>query len=270
MDQIQNKFKILSNEKVCPQFLRLRIDAKSILKKIQPGQFIHIRVNAGIEPLFRRPFSVFRAQKSVDILYDVVGKGTSILASRQKGDELDVLGPLGNTFSMPTGEIENVVMIAGGIGVAPFLVLSDILKKNKKLKMTLLYGGRTGGHVFNLKEFKENGCKVYVATDDGSIGTKGRVSKLFSRIPENPETTLLYTCGPRPMMAAVQAFAKKRGLRGEAACEEVMACGLGACLGCAIKTTKGYKTVCHDGPVFDLQEIVFETGLKTSYKAQDV
>jgi dihydroorotate dehydrogenase electron transfer subunit len=99
---------------------------------------------------------------------------------------------------------------------------------------------------------------VHIATDDGSVGVKGRVSQLFSKIPLCPETTLLYTCGPKPMMAAVQDFARRHRLSGQAACEEIMACALGACLGCSIKTAGGYKTVCYDGPVFDLQDVIFE------------
>jgi dihydroorotate dehydrogenase electron transfer subunit len=98
---------------------------------------------------------------------------------------------------------------------------------------------------------------VHVSTDDGSVGVKGRVTELFKHINTNTETTYLYTCGPNVMMKSVQAFARKHKLRGQAACEEVMACALGACLGCSINTTEGYKTVCCDGPVFDLQEIVF-------------
>ncbi len=107
-----------------------------------------------------------------------------------------------------------------------------------------------------MNEFKKNGVQVFTATDDGSVGVKGRVSELFSKI-DPVSSTMIYTCGPRPMMAAVQAFAKTHDLMGEASCEEVMACGLGACLGCSIPTTKGYQTVCHDGPVFDLDELVF-------------
>ncbi len=149
-------------------------------------------------------------------------------------------------------------MIAGGIGVAPFLILSDVLKKKKNLELVLLYGGRTKGHVFNMKEFKKNGCATHVATDDGSVGTRGWVDKLFAKIDPDPKTTFIYTCGPDPMMAAVQHFAKRHQLRGQAACEEVMACALGACLGCSIHTTKGFKTVCYDGPVFDLNEVIFE------------
>ena len=99
-----------------------------------------------------------------------------------------------------------MVFVAGGIGIAPFLALSDVLK-NKGYEMIMLYGGRTGKHVYPMKEFKENGVKVHVATDDGSKGTKGRVSKMFSKINKDPETTMIYTCGPNPMMAAVQEFA---------------------------------------------------------------
>jgi len=256
MAEIQNIYKVVSNEKLCPRFYRLCLDAKSIVKKIQPGQFIHIRVTDGLEPFFRRPFSVYRAKKHVEVFYEAIGPGTGILASKVKGDGLDVLGPVGNEFTLPPKDIKQVVMIAGGIGIAPFLILSDVLKK-RKCEMILLYGGRTRGHVYKMKEFKDNGCKVYVATDDGSVGVKGIVSKLFPKIKTDSKTTMIYTCGPTRMMAAVQKFAKKHKLRGQAACEEVMACALGACLGCSIKTKSGYKTVCYDGPVFDLQEVVF-------------
>jgi len=254
--RLQDIYKVVTNEKLSDKFYRLDIDAKPIVKKASPGQFVHIRVNDSLEPFFRRPFSIYRAKKYVEILYEIVGPGTSLLAAKQKGDPIDLLGPVGMPFSLPSKGIQQVVMIAGGIGLAPFLFLSDVLKK-KKYELILLYGGRTKGHVYRMKEFRDNGCKVFVATDDGSVGTRGRVSKLFSKIKPNPATTLIYTCGPNLMMAAVQAFARKHKLLGQAACEEVMACALGACLGCSIKTTGGYKTVCCDGPVFDLDEIVF-------------
>ena len=257
MAQLQNIFRVAANEKLCPRFYRLAIDAPSIVKKIKPGQFIHIRTDDGFEPFFRRPFSVYRAQKYVEIFYEPVGPGTELLAAKKKGEPIDVLGPLGKEFTLPSKEIKQVVMIAGGIGIAPFLMLSDVLKKRKGLEMILLYGGRTKDHVYPMKEFKQNGVKVFVATDDGSAGVKGRVSTLFSKIKLNPKTTFLYTCGPHPMMHAVQEFAQGNHLQGEAACEEVMACALGACLGCSIETTSGYKTVCYDGPVFDLKEVIF-------------
>ena len=257
MDKIQNTYKIISNEKICPRFWRMAIDAPQLAKEVRPGQFVHIRVGSGFEPLFRRPFSVFRAHKYVEILFEAIGSGTTLLSVKRKGDTLDVLGPLGTPFAPLPAGVNQVVMIAGGIGIAPMQMLSDTLV-NKKCAMVLLYGGRTRGHVYPMQEFKDNGVKVHVATDDGSAGTKGRVSSLFDKLKIDPAVTFIYTCGPNPMINAVQAFAKSKSIKGQAACEEIMACALGACLGCSIKTTKGYKTVCYDGPAFDLDEIVLD------------
>jgi dihydroorotate dehydrogenase electron transfer subunit len=256
MKKIQHTLKILSNQKLGAKYFQLVLDAKELAPRIQPGQFIHIKVADGFEPLFRRPFSVFRAKNGrVEIFYDPIGRGTRILAAKEKGETVDVLGPLGKPFTFPGKEIKQVVFIAGGIGVAPFLIFTDALKSHKAEKI-LLYGGRSKEHTFPMPEFKKAGVKTFVATEDGSLGVKGRVSELFSKITKDPAATMIYTCGPRAMMAAVQQFAKEAGLKGEASMEEVMACGLGACLGCSIRTTKGYRTVCHDGPVFSLDELV--------------
>jgi len=257
MSRLQDIYKIVSNEKLCPKFYRMCIDAPAIKAAVRPGQFIHVRVSEGLEPFFRRPFSVYRAKRHVEIFYEAVGPGTTILSQKKKGDSLDILGPVGTPFTLPPKHVRHVVMIAGGIGVAPFLILTDMLKK-QGLKLTLLYGGRTKGHVYPMKEFKDNGCHVHVATDDGSAGVKGRVSNLFDHIGVNDQQTWIYTCGPNAMMAAVQKFAEKHNFQGQAACEEVMACALGACLGCSIQTVTGYKTVCYDGPVFDLHEVIFD------------
>lgn len=256
MSGIQGIHRVISNRKLCPKFYCLAFEAPSVARKVKPGQFVHLRTAEGFEPFFRRPFSVYRSLKHVEIFYEAVGPGTRLLAEKKKGDAIDVVGPVGTPFTLPPRNIKQVVMVAGGIGIAPFLALTDVLKK-RTLELILLYGGRTKDHVYPMKEFKANGCKVFVTTDDGSAGVKGRVSHLFSKIDCHPQTTMMYTCGPRAMMKAVQDFAREKKLKGEAACEEVMACALGACLGCSIKTTSGYKTVCYEGPVFDLQEVVF-------------
>ncbi|MDE2027682.1 MAG: dihydroorotate dehydrogenase electron transfer subunit [Candidatus Omnitrophica bacterium] len=257
MEKIQNIYKVLANERLSQQYWRLVFDAPDLSREVKPGQFVHIRTDErGLQPFFRRPFSVYRAQKYVEIFYDVIGPGTRLLMSKKKGDTLDVLGPLGTPFVMPPAETRQVVMVAGGIGIAPMLILSDVLKM-KKYELLLLYGGRDRGHVYPMKEFKDNGVKVHIATDDGSVGAKGRVSVLFDKIDKGPSPVFIYTCGPNPMMKAVQAFASEKGLAGQAACEEIMACGLGACLGCSIETAGGFKTVCYDGPCFDLDEVKF-------------
>jgi dihydroorotate dehydrogenase electron transfer subunit len=251
----QQKYKIVVNKKVSEKFYQLSLDAPSLARKALPGQFVHIRINDTLEPFFRRPFSIYRAQKTVDILYDVVGHGTKMLAEKKRNDVVDCLGPLGTSFSLPPKNIKQIVLIAGGVGVAPFLALTDTLKK-KHYKLVLLYGAKSKKQIFSMKDFKANGCEVYVSTDDGSVGKKGKVSVLFSKIKLDVPT-YVYTCGPKPMMACVQAFVKENHLEGQASLEEVMACGIGACLGCSIKTNKGYKTVCHDGPVFDVNDIIF-------------
>jgi dihydroorotate dehydrogenase electron transfer subunit len=255
MIHCQQKYKIISNKKVSPKFFQLSLDARSIAHKALPGQFIHMKVSEGLKPFFRRPFSIYRTKNTIDILYDVIGDGTKALSCKVKGDVVDCLGPLGTPFSLPPKNMKQIVMIAGGVGVAPFLALTDILKK-KEYELVLLYGGRNKDHCFPMNEFKKNGCRVHVATDDGSVGKKGRVSVLFPMI-DLREPTYIYACGPKPMIACVQDFARQKHLQGQASLEEVMACGVGACLGCSIKTKQGYRTVCHDGPVFDLDEIVF-------------
>ncbi|MBF0532658.1 MAG: dihydroorotate dehydrogenase electron transfer subunit [Candidatus Omnitrophica bacterium] len=256
MKKIQGVYKITANQKISGSYYHLKIAAPDIGRGVLPGQFVHVRVNDGLEPFFRRPFSVFRGGKSLEILYDVVGPATKQLAAKRPGETLDVIGPLGHAFTLPDKNIRVVVLIAGGVGIAPFLTLTDKIRL-KKLDKILLYGGRTKANIVSLKAFRDNGCRIHVATDDGSAGVKGRVSGLFSKIPLDPSTTLIYACGPRPMLAAIQSFAAQHGMRGELSYEEVMACGLGACLGCAVQTRKGYKTVCHDGPVFPLEEVVF-------------
>ena len=256
MQQIQGVYPVVALKNVNAVYLRLTFKAPALAKTVRPGQFIHIKVSQGFEPFFRRPFSVYRAcDGKVELFFEPVGKGSRLLASMKKGDMLDVLGPLGNPFTLPSGDVKQVVFIGGGIGVAPLMLFSDVIRKHKAEKI-LLYGGRARAHTFPMIEFKKNKVKAFIATDDGSVGMKGRVSELFNKIAIS-SSTMIYTCGPRPMMAAVQAFARTHGLKGEASCEEVMACGLGACLGCSILTSKGYRTVCHDGPVFDLNELVF-------------
>jgi len=257
MVYLKEKFKIISNKKVSPCHYKLCLDAAPLMKKSKPGQFINIKVAEGTDPLFRRPFSVHRKKRYLEIFYQVIGKGTQILAQKAKGEFLDVMGPLGNHFSSPPAGVKQVAMIAGSIGVAPFLALSDELRTKKKYDLILLYGAKTKQHTFNMKEFRANGCKIFIATEDGSVGTKGRVDKLFSKVGMDPQKTFIYTCGPNPMIASVQEFALKHGIKGQASCEEIFGCGVGACLGCVIQTKSGYKTVCHDGPVFDLEEIIF-------------
>jgi dihydroorotate dehydrogenase electron transfer subunit len=257
MKKIHGTHTILSIKQVCAKFVQIAIESPQLAKTGRPGQFLNVRVSDGSDPLLRRPFGIYRAQDNiVEMLVEIRGRGTAILAKKKPGETLDILGPLGRPFTLPAPQVKQVILIGGGIGVAPLLALAESLKGSGK-KVILLYGGRNQDYMFELSDFNDAGCQVCIATDDGSAGKKGRVSVLFDEIPDDAGAAVIYTCGPGPMMKSVQAFAKEKAIPGECSCEEVMACGTGACRGCAVNTIYGVKTACHDGPVFDLQEVIF-------------
>ncbi len=256
------KAKILQNKKVCGDYYKMALDAPYIAKHAKPGQFVQVRCSDGTEPLLRRPFSVHKVKgKTVEILYEVIGKGTEILSERTIGETLDVLGPLGNGFTLSNMP---VVIIAGGIGAAPLMFLAEELKKSKiqnpKSKITVLIGTRTKKLVLCEEDFKRTGAEVHVATDDGSRGYKGFVTNLLQkilRITNNEQRTTIYACGPQAMLGCISRMCKKRRLKCEISLEEKMACGIGVCLGCAVKVKGGgYKLACKDGPVFNIAELI--------------
>jgi len=255
MNKLQDILKVASNEKLCGTFYKMCLEKKGDCKGARPGQFVNIKINDGLEPFFRRPFGIAGCGKYLEIIYDVVGKGTADLSKKKRGEMLDVLGPLGNTFTAPRKTVKQIVLIAGGIGIAPLIFLADQLKSFKGRKV-LLFGSRNKSQICSTKAFQDNGFKIFISTDDGSRGVKGRVSKLYNRI-DDIQATYIYACGPKPMLLSVQDYAREKMIHGEASCEEVMACGVGTCLGCVTCTCDGYKTVCNDGPVFNLEELLF-------------
>lgn len=266
----------------------------------KPGQFVHLRCGEGIDPFLRRPLSIAgvdRGEGLVRFLYQVKGEGTRWLARRRAGDRLDVIGPLGNgfeAFSQP-GQPGSAILVAGGIGVAPLLFLAQEMQFQQycreraqqvgagtSLRPVALLGARTAGLLLGAKELEEMGCQVLVATEDGSAGFHGLVTELLERTLEdhladhsqNPGDgeVAVYACGPRPMLAAVARLCQQYHLPGWVSLEERMACGLGACRGCAVKvhrkdaqteadyTELGYTyvNVCSEGPVFSVNEVIWE------------
>ncbi len=266
---IQGKFKILSNKKAGPDYFKMAIYAPGIARKAAPGQFVHLRCQNSAEPLLRRPFSFHRlSQNNFEILYKVVGRGTNLLAKRRKGDKIDVLGPLGNGFTTTHYTLHatrsKIILVAGGMGVAPLLALAEHIVHNsqytthsKKGKLYVLIGASTKGHILCEKDFKKLGAEVLITTEDGSKGRKGLITAylevLLSTV--NSQLSTVYACGPKAMLKEVARLSLRFGISAYASLEEDMACGVGACLGCAVKTTAGYKRVCKDGPVFNLREI---------------
>jgi dihydroorotate dehydrogenase electron transfer subunit len=254
----QFKAEILSNTKIAPDHYILSFKAPKAAERTKPGQFFNVKVDSSHNPLLRRPFGAHKIDKSkIEILYKVVGKATRILSSRKKGETLDALGPLGNPFSEPglfNPGSESVVLVAGGHGVAPLYGLAWALKANAVSGLTIMIGARTKGHAIGEKEFQKLGLKVRLATEDGTKGHKGPVTDLLKETSGRPT---IYACGPKPMLKAVAKFAARHDIPCQVSLEEYVACGIGTCLGCAVKTRSGYKLVCKDGPVFDAKEIIW-------------
>jgi dihydroorotate dehydrogenase electron transfer subunit len=278
------KVEIASNVFLRDKYLLLEFCVPPEFAKPEPGQFLHVRIEDSFDPLLRRPLSIHDAvwqvrsksgQKKhiVRILYEVVGKGTALLAEKRPLTPIDVLGPLGHGFDVKKIlRSRCVVIVAGGMGVAPLFFLARTIREERKEKekgpkIVALIGGRNKDHIIREKEFRDLGCEVHVATEDGSRGVKGRVTDLLKTIlppaaaagplDRAQEAPMICACGPKAMLAAVAGFAQQRGLAAQVSLEEFMGCGLGACLGCVIRTVSGYRRICQDGPVFDASEVIW-------------
>ena len=261
---IQEKCRILEHQEVAPKHFKLVISSKYISSHASPGQFVNVRVSEGYDPLLRRPLSLHRINQQhekFELLYEVVGKGTELLSKYNVGAELDILGPLGKGFTIEKKEI--AILVGGGMGVAPLLALADELKSKVKI-IYILIGAKNMDRVLTEESFKEITNEILVSTDDGSYGKKGFISDLLLDVLENTlgekdlDNTTLYACGPHPMLKAISDIAFQKKIPCQVSMEQRMACGIGTCLGCVIKTKNGYKKVCDDGPVFDAKEIIWQ------------
>ena len=253
------KQEILSNEEVAPGIFRMSIAIWGKAKDFIPGQFVHVRCSSRLNPLLRRPFSVHKVNSnSVEILYKVVGMGTKLLSEEKPGNELDITGPLGQGFSV-RDSTEPVMILAGGMGVAPTLFLAHFLKNPWR---QVLIGAKNDKCVLCEEEFRKIGCSVMVTTDDGSYGRKGYLSCLFEELMREKPPAFVYACGPVDLLREVAAICNIHKTPCEVSFENHMACGVGACLGCviAVKTENGigYKRVCREGPVFKADAIAWD------------
>jgi dihydroorotate dehydrogenase electron transfer subunit len=260
MPAYQQKAEIVRTEKLAGDIYRFTMKAPDIAADARPGQFVMLRAGEGLDPLLRRPFSVHQVAAGglVQILFKVIGKGTLRLAGMQTGQRMDILGPLGRGFAHDVGR--HHYLIGGGIGIAPLLFLAgQMLRKNEPSAITILLGARTGDEIAPLaNEFTAMGLSVEAATEDGSLGCHGLVTDLM--IPGNSnKPSMVYACGPYPMLRAVVALSRNSGWDCQVSLETIMACGLGACLGCAVLRAdmNGYVHVCKDGPVFAADEVAW-------------
>lgn len=237
----------------------LIIKADKIADKALPGQFIQVYCSEGesYDPLLPRPFSLFRIEKEkgcLELVFRVVGRGTSWLSKRRTGSSLKLLGPLGRGFTDPR-EFSRVLLFAGGIGMPPLFSVAEV---SKEVDFTLFYGARSQGELIFLERWQQMTDQIFLATDDGSAGQQGNIVELASSLLDSGSADFYYACGPRPMLKAVKRLMAKLKIPGELSLEERMACGVGACLGCVCRTTSGYARVCTEGPVFAAEEVVFD------------
>ena len=244
-DMKQSLFEISENKQIALNTYRMKLRGEGP-EAVRPGQFVNVK----LQPFFlRRPISVCDVNEDeLTLIYKAVGEGTKAM-SKLKDGTLDLLTGLGNGYDLSRSG-ERPLLIGGGVGVPPLYLLAKELRKQEKHVQVIL-GFNKKDEIFMEKEFKDLGCKVIVTTADGSYGIKGFVSDAMKDF----EYSYFYSCGPMPMLKAVDKTAKSEG---EFSFEERMGCGFGACMGCSIKVKDGYKRVCKEGPVFERKEILWE------------
>ena len=248
--------RVKSHAECGPGYRRLVFEAPQMASGLQPGQFVHVRV-PGLEPTaLRRPFSVFDAAEGfVTILYKTVGRGTAALNAVRPGDGVRVLGPLGHGF--PADCSGAAYLVGGGYGVAPLHFLAKRLKAAGLSRIVLFAGGRTRADLLALEEFRALGAELRLATNDGSLGTKGLVTEPLDAALATGEACELFACGPDPMLRAVAERAIAHGRKGWISMDRHMICGVGACYACIQRTVRGNSRCCLEGPVFRAEDLVW-------------
>jgi dihydroorotate dehydrogenase electron transfer subunit len=267
------KTTILSNQEISPGYYRMKILAPGISALAEPGQFVMFRVQIGLEPLLRRPFGIFQTgvlpadcegfpdKEYVEILYKVVGHGTTLMRDLHEGDRVELLGPLGRGFD-PGAPGRSKILVGGGIGLVPLYMLAGKLVATAPVR--LLIGGRSRQDVLAVTEFERLGVQTYVSTDDGTLGEEGPVTKVLERKLTRFPDAEVFACGPMGMLQAVRDICARREVSLQVSLEAFMACGVGACLGCVVKGAghsekdPHYLCTCKEGPVFRAEELDWE------------
>jgi dihydroorotate dehydrogenase electron transfer subunit len=251
---------IVSNERDTDLYFRLVVRAPQIAPLVRPGQFAHVRVLPMQGALLRRPFSIFEASgDTFSILYKVVGQGTKVLSAMLPCEELSVIAPLGNGFTVPPPGGETPLLVAGGYGMAAMYLLAQRSPQTG----IVFVGGRRRVDILCEKEFQALGWEVRATTEDGSHGEKGLVTgPLLSELKRGLAGRKLFACGPTPMLKAVGKIADDFGLPAELSMDEHMCCGVGVCLTCVVPVRAGetweYQRTCTEGPVFDSRRVAWE------------
>jgi len=269
MPKFQEEALLLSQQQVARATYRMRLQSPLIAQSGQAGQFVLVRILDSWDPLLRRPFSfhrLFPREGVIELLYRVVGRGTLLLSRCRPGTRLNLIGPLGNGFSLPAADRRPVLLMAGGIGIAPLceLIVRFLDGGRDPGAIHLLYGARSAEDLLPAAEFRSYGIPVTWTTDDGSLGAHGLVTEQLGEILQaaGPRPAVLYACGPLAMHYHVARLTQVHRLPAQLSLESLMACGVGACLGCALPavhpedpTADHYVHVCKDGPIFSPEAI---------------
>lgn len=266
---------VLSNSHLSPDYNVVVLAAPEIARSAEPGQFVMLKARVGVDPLLRRPFSIFEVMRDsagdsvgFSLLNKRVGAGTSLLYTVRPGERLPCLGPLGRPFT-PVAPPARAWMVAGGVGLAPFATLAERLGA-AGIEATLFYGARRSAELFHLDHFRQLGVEVRLATEDGSAGDRGRVTapleRALERLPARAPLAI-YACGPEPMLEAVARLAQRYDRPAQVSVERTMGCGLGGCYGCVVRVRLAgggahYVRSCLAGPVFSTDEIVWESRVR--------
>ena len=252
LDLTVNSVEALSDKHVL-----IKLTDDKPLPEMLPGQFVEVRVDNSPSTFLRRPISINNVDydhNELWLLVAAVGDGTRQLQKLQKGDRLNCMMPLGNSFTMPTDSTQKVLLVGGGVGVAPLLYFGKLIKAMGG-EPTFLLGARSAKDVLERELFEQVG-RVLITTEDGSEGEKGFVTNHSVLAQEHFDR--ISTCGPKPMMMAVARYAFKNDIECEVSLENKMACGVGACLCCVEKTVEGNKCVCKEGPVMNIKKLTWQ------------
>ncbi len=268
---------VVQIDEVARGIFLMRLQNPALSRIVNPGQFVNVRVREEILPLLRRPFSVCQIDREAgtfDLLWKIYGAGTELMTRAQTGDRFNVLGPLGNGFSIPS-TVKNTIVIAGGLGIAPMPLLVENLRQ-LKIDVKILLGARTANELWGEELFQSKGAQVSCATDDGSHGFKGFVTSLLQEELKKNREVEIFACGPMPMLAKVSQICLEAQVSAQLSVETMMGCGFGICMGCpmipaastarlsspksgsattGVKEHGRYLLACIDGPVFRAGEV---------------
>jgi dihydroorotate dehydrogenase electron transfer subunit len=250
---VQN-LEVISNTRLNSDHHLLKLKSPQKLEAINPGQFVNVLVDHSQSVFLRRPYSIHAVDYeygTFDILVKALGEGSKSISNKQAGEQLSVIFPLGNGFTL-TSKGERVLLVGGGCGVAPLFYLAQSIYQRSDLSIIL--GARSASDLIELDKYAQFGT-VYATTEDGSYGEKGYVTNHPVFGEELGQFSKIYACGPEPMMKAVASKAHAKGIFCEVSLENTMACGFGVCLCCVTDTIQGHKCVCTDGPVFNINTL---------------